>query len=58
MGLENSYESFAEAWILWMQPILDYSLSSISKPKTLQHALRDFDSNDSGKLHSGFSIVF
>lgn len=50
VGLEGSYESFVEAWSLWKQPILDYASSSISKPKTLQHALRDVASNDPGNV--------
>lgn len=48
INLQNSYESFTEAWILWKQAIMEYASSSISKSKMLQHALRDLDSNDSG----------
>ena len=43
-SLDNSYDSFLEAWILWKQAIS----SSISKPKRLQQALRDVVSSDPG----------
>ena len=50
INLEECYEKFEEAWMLWKNAILEYSAASINKPKQLQRALRDFDSGDSGRV--------
>ena len=48
--MEESFNIFCEVWNNWKAAILEYSVASVSKPKSLVQALRDMDSHDAGTI--------